>query len=295
MESKPKVSIPTSEIMHRLQVSRNFVTRNIAPFVTSDKIITSAGSIVCYEEAGLRRWLEKNATISQLTKRITTAEYKKLNDSARAECRLLNPLHRTLCKPVPVKSMDIWDLPLIFPKEYHGSRRDISRITPPELCYRDMFKAGAIKIQLGRQKTMFYIPRLDSRDASVVQEYADKPFDEPDHILVPAMVFPSAKGLLSEVQPLSDKDACTITVTFPEEDYDFKVIIKALQHGITIPLKCNLHSRSIKTGKKHITRISFPLNLPRKKEQPMENEYSWEDIDDFQNEDNHCPPDDKKH
>ena len=300
MSPELDVGIPIKEIMHRLQVSRNFITRNIDPFVPSQKIITSAGSIVCYNKPALRRWLKEKATFTQLTRRITTAEYKKLDASAKEGQYLIDPLHRTLLTPVPVKSMDIWDLPLIFPKDYHGSRRDLNRITPPELCYRDMFKAGAIKIQLGRQKTMFYIPGLKNLDPAAIHEYADKPFDEPDHILVPAMVFPSARDILSKVkvkkQPASDRDACTITVTFPEGLFNSTDIIETLQHGIIIPFKCGSPDYSIKTDKNHITHMSLPLILPPEKKQAMKNEYNEEDIDDLlQNEDKSGPLDDEKH
>lgn len=56
-----------------------------------------------------------------------------------------------------------------------------------------MFKAGAIKIQLGSKKTMFYIPGLDSNDPKAIQEWADRSFDDPDIPLLPAMWLPTAR------------------------------------------------------------------------------------------------------
>lgn len=64
---------------------------------------------------------------------------------------------------IPVKPFDFWDKKLYFPKEYYqeDTPDENSKPLTAEKCYRDMFLAGAIKIQLGKQKTMFYIPDED--------------------------------------------------------------------------------------------------------------------------------------
>ena len=66
---------------------------------------------------------------------------------------------RSKLPPIPLKSSDFWEFPLIFPKGYtQGDDSPDAKTKNAEICYRDIFKAGAIKIQLGRQRTMFYIP-----------------------------------------------------------------------------------------------------------------------------------------
>ena len=72
---------------------------------------------------------------------------------------------RTTLPAIPAPKFDIWSerSKLIFPKEYHADLSDPkSPILSAEICYRDMYLAGAYKIQLGKQKTMFYLDEVPS-------------------------------------------------------------------------------------------------------------------------------------
>lgn len=74
----------------------------------------------------------------------------------------LSHRNRTAIPPIPVQPFDFWDEQLYFPKAYYrGEEKGEGVPLTAEECYRDMFLAGAIKIQRGRQKTMFYIPKID--------------------------------------------------------------------------------------------------------------------------------------
>lgn len=311
--------VPLNTIMERLQVSRNFVTRNIAPFIPFRKFSAPEGSIVCYKENLLRQWLKENATFTQLTKFATRAECDRVSPAVWEKMPAVDPLHRTILTPVPVEPMDFWDLPLIFPKNYHGSRKDPGKITPPEICYRDMFKAGAIKIQLGKQKTMFYIPFLKSNNPDDIQKYIDlfswdRSWDgswDRDHYLVPAMAFSSAEAFLHRGHvnkpiprqcskadtncgkvplPRSFKQAslkdierwCTITITCPEGLFSPMQLIDTLQQGIPIPIKNGRPNYSLKTDHDHCMNITLPLVVPAKEEDEDEkedNDYTDEDIE----------------
>ena len=50
-----------------------------------------------------------------------------------------------------VQPFDFWNLDLVFPKTD-------DRYMYKEECYRDMFSLGAVKITMGKNKTMFYLP-----------------------------------------------------------------------------------------------------------------------------------------
>ncbi|MFV0637044.1 hypothetical protein [Mitsuokella sp. WILCCON 0060] len=326
MLPEPQGYIPLNTIMERLQVSRNFVTRNIAPFVPFRKFSAPEGSIVCYKETLLRQWLKENATFTQLTKFATKDECDMVPAPVWDEMPMVDALHRTNLTPVPVEPMDFWDLPLIFPKNYHGSRRDPGKITPPEICYRDMFKAGAIKIQLGKQKTMFYIPFLNSNSPNDIQYYVDFSAWNEGRCLVPAMVFPAAesfmhRGRQKELLPRQSSSAdtrsgksslprgfkqaplkdierqCTITITCPEGIFSPMQLIDALQQGIPIPMKNGRPDYSLKTDRDHCMNITLPLVVPSKEDEEYEeedNDYTEEDIENLlEHEDLYCPSDDE--
>ena len=168
------VSIP--QLMNRLKLSRNFITRHITHAVKHVEENRSKGSVVLFDKADLCNWLQTHATFTRQTHFVNIdklfREEQKKNPNADIDEFLALPpevkslggidaTKRRLVPAVPVESFNFWDKLLIFPKEYHADLSNPeSPLLSPELCYRDMFRIGAVKIQLGRQKTIFCIPEL---------------------------------------------------------------------------------------------------------------------------------------
>lgn len=189
---KPVVS--AQKVADQLKVSRHYVQKNIQPFVYSVRQVSKSNDATIYfDKEELCKWLMENATFSRQTWRFKEGDPEP--QKGNYEPKLI-PYRRNKVMTIPVLPFDFWDLPLIFPKDYH--RPFSGKVSSAELCYRDMFKAGAIKIQLGTQKTMFYIPGLDSNDPKDVQAWADLPFDDPEHPLFPATWLPS-KNVRKEI------------------------------------------------------------------------------------------------
>lgn len=188
---RPTECVSTQEIMDRLQVSRAFITKNIthelahvAPEDFVDFPLRERTREYYYLD-DVRAWLMATATFTRQTKFVDIyAEARRcgLDDASEADILGEIPLpytengiiyrpydsrRRSRLQSIPVPAFDFWDLPLIFPKNYttvdslRGTSIDdiaAPRKLSPELCYREMFDQGAIKIQLGAQKTMFYVP-----------------------------------------------------------------------------------------------------------------------------------------
>lgn len=214
------VTIP--EIMEKLKVSRDFVSKKIIPALKHTEHLSMharGGPMYDYDGALFRRWLMTNAKFTRQTRRIHVS--KMLGDlriadreillgkipSPFADGRRKNPVqtlpphlserHRQDIPPVEVAPFDFWDKKLYFPKEYYRTDHPEPGEKPltAEMCYRDMFLAGAIKIQLGKQKTMFYVPEMDELPpASVLR---DIPIDDISLPLVPAAWVPK-KGYVPE-------------------------------------------------------------------------------------------------
>ena len=165
-ETMPRF-VTTQDIMKKLCVSRNFVTRNITHVVK--RIEIPGRSSICFEEADWRNWLMQHASFTRQTQYIDLEVY-------RTECppgefsmakligvtpRDYNNKLRGQYPYVNVEPFDFWDKKLIFPKNYEN---ESGKKLSAEMCYRDMFDQGAVKIQLGPQKTMFYIPDHNASD-----------------------------------------------------------------------------------------------------------------------------------
>lgn len=188
-DSTPRLSldqaISAQEVADRLRVSRHYVNQNIQPHIRAYCWEKSSNTSVYFEKSELRHWLMINAYFSRQTWRFK--EGNPLPERGQHKPPLI-PYQRNKVPSVLVMPFDFLDLPLIFPKEYRRPGSD--KVTSAEICYRDMFKAGAVKIQLGSKKTMFYIPGLDSNDPKVIQEWVNRPFDDPDLPLLPAIWLP---------------------------------------------------------------------------------------------------------
>lgn len=184
----PEITISAQELADLLRVSRHYINKNIQPHIRSYRRENSSNTFVYFDKKELRYWLMLNADFSRQTWRFKGGDPPPQKGTYTPP---LIPYQRNKVPSVPVLPFDFLDLPLIFPKEYR--RPDSDKVTSAEICYRDMFKAGAIKIQLGSKKTMFYIPGLDSNDPKAIQEWADRPFDDSDIPLLPAMWLPTAR------------------------------------------------------------------------------------------------------
>ena len=208
---KPR-GITINELSSRLKLSRNFITRNITHCVEHVEEFPSKGAVVQYNESQLREHLKRICTFSRQTRRIDLE--KELNtyveqhpDDARIKesnfrdqfigdiPRWDSQPKRSLFPPIQLPTTDFWDFPLIFPKEYtQGDDSPEAERVTAELCYRDMFKIGAIKIQLGRQKTMFYIPKDEGVFLPPLNKLSELGYRDENCFLVPADWTPFYKG-----------------------------------------------------------------------------------------------------
>lgn len=188
-DATPRLSldqaISAQEVADRLRVSRHYVNQNIQPHIRAYCWEKSSDTSVYFDKKELRYWLMINADFSRQTWRFKEGDPPPERGKHKPP---LIPYQRNKTPSVLVMPFDFLDLPLIFPKEYRRPGSD--KVTSAEICYRDMFKAGAVKIQLGSKKTMFYIPGLDSNDPKAIQAWADRPFDDPDIPLLPAIWLP---------------------------------------------------------------------------------------------------------
>lgn len=293
--------VTIKEILERLRVSRGFVTRNIAPAVTQVGTPATKGTMVYFDEASLSDWLRAHATFTRQTCRLPREKYDQI---APDRILPLNPLKRNQTTIVKAENRDIWSIPLlIFPKEYHGNRDDITRITSPEVCYRDMYKAGAIKIQLGTQKTMFAVPnphydgisdkKMYLSDPLEIQQLADLPFDDPKFPLVAAystiadpiraaIVVPHRLRKETERFNASTRPVCKITVEYPTNAYSQEDILEALQRSGIIKLISGETVHPLSTKKKNSIILEAKFLTPQEEE-------AQRDQADFEDLSKYCP------
>lgn len=179
------------------------------------------GAELIFNGYDLRKWLMEHATFTRQTRRMhLDTVYEVFNDKDAPLSDVLGPLPiaprdkrkrgnkkeepHTLTdifgRPLPlfsekkrkeistieVKPFDFWDKKLYFPKEYYREDHPVPGTHPltAENCYRDMFLAGAIKIQLGKQKSMFYIPEKDNLPP--LSDLKDIPINDTKLPLLPA-------------------------------------------------------------------------------------------------------------
>ncbi|WP_303814196.1 hypothetical protein [Selenomonas ruminantium] len=201
-------SIALTEVMERMRLSRNYIVRRITHEIKHLESSPSKGTKVFFDAKMLRAFFKDNATFTRQTKRINIKheieKYKNANPDKPTFIDYkdflgnipdMSKIKRSELPAVPVKSFDYWDLPIIFPKEYRRGNDKDSPVVNAEICYRDMFRTGAIKIQLGSQKTMFYIPQEEKICHPPLQEAQRASVTNPDYYLVPADWEPFYKGI----------------------------------------------------------------------------------------------------
>lgn len=208
MEKEYK-GITIKEVMSRLRISRCWILNHLThnPNIKHIEKKPSKGAKVIYDGEMLRAYFMNQAVFSRQTKRISLdfeiEKYKKSHSNIAIDKTAflgnipdMKKIKRSELPAISVNSFDFWDLDLLFPKEYtQGNSDENAPIKTTEYCYRDMFRAGAIKIQLGTQKTMFYIPSEDG----VIQPHLSDVFKvsltASNYYLVPADWEPFYKGV----------------------------------------------------------------------------------------------------
>ena len=226
MPASPTPGISTQDIMRKLCVSRTYVTNNITH--TVKHLDNPRSSLVIFDETELRKWLMQHATFTRQTQYIDLDAYAKKHilhhtrysaeDIIGQVPRIYDHKQRGLYPYTKVKPFDFWDKPLIFPKNYtdvNGNKKSA------EMCYRAMFDEGAIKIQLGLQKTMFYIPAHKESDFFVSADW------------IPLV---GCKFLFEETPPCNDQDPDDreFQLTFASSPLMQKEIISALRKVFNI-------------------------------------------------------------
>ncbi len=109
--------------------------------------------------------------------------------------------------------------------------RQMQKTKIAEICYRDMFKADAIKIQLGRQKTMFYISEEKNVTIPPLKELSKVKYDDFNCYLVPADWEPFYKGPSTPQANNKDITRVEITIRIDTADFDQALLDKALRQG----------------------------------------------------------------
>jgi len=201
--------IPLKEVMEKLRISRNWINRNITNKVAHLEDFPNTGKRVIYDAEMLRGVLTHKSTFTRQTKRINIGyefkKYKKANPGKPTPTDYkeflgnipdMKKIKRSELPAIPVDKFDYLDLPLIFPKEYtQGDNPENATIKTGEICYRDMFRAGAVKIQLGTQKTMFCIPEEKEIVHPSLKDVQKASVTDPNYYLVPADWEPFYKGI----------------------------------------------------------------------------------------------------
>ena len=265
--------ISISELMEKLKLSRNYITRNITHCIPHLEEAPSKGARVMFDGDMLRRYLVSQAKFTRQTRRISLDyelyKYRKAHPDEKLPDMMeflgklpdMKKIQRSDLPAVPVDEFDFWDLPLIFPKEYvQGNDEPDAPVKTAELCYRDMFKAGAIKIQLGSQKTMFYIPEEEDIVHPPLRDLQKSPVDSDRYYLVPADWEPFYKGINSKPSRLREPARIEISITGDTADIDWRYIDSALRKVFVIDRTVS-HSVNPQDGS---TSMKFMGRIPPK-------------------------------
>lgn len=244
---RPVQGISIAELMNKLKLSRNYITRNITHCIPHLEESPSMGARVLFDGNKLRRYLVSQAKFTRQTKRINIDyelyKYREAHPNEKISDVMeflgkipdMKQIKRGDLPTVRVNEFDFWDLPLIFPKEYtQGNDEPDAPVKSAEICYRDMFKAGAIKIQMGRQKTMFYIPEERGIVHPPLRELQKNSVDTDRYCLVPADWEPFYKGLNSKPSTLREPARIEISITGDTADIDWRYIDSALRKVFVI-------------------------------------------------------------
>ena len=278
---EPDRGISINELISRLKLSRNYITRNITHCVDHIEAAPSKGTPVIYNEAMLRDYLARKSAFTRQTRRINLEHElqnyikKHPNDerikSHDFEEQFIGKIpdwtkaKRSELPYIPQRSRDFWDFPLIFPKEYTlGDDSPDAATKTAEICYRDMFKAGAVKIQLGRQKTMFYIPLDREVDMPPLNQLSRAKYDDRHFFLVPADWEPFYKGHTAQAATSSSLSKIEITIHADSSEISQTLLEKALRKGFQL---YNIVGHENSPDDKHMI-ITYQASI--KKDPPQE-------------------------
>lgn len=245
--NKEKKGISISEIIKRLKLSRNYITRNITHCIKHIEEDPSKGTRVFFDEIEFRKYLKNQAIFTRQTKRINIdyeiEEYNKKfpgKNITKKDCRefmgkipRMSDISRSQLPAIPVPSFDFWDKKLIFPKEYikDEERNPDTKIHNAEICYRDMFEIGAVKIQLGKQKTMFCV--ID--DPGVIHpDLKTKIRDSEKYFLVPADWEPFYSGVQKTNTEEKKLSPFEITIKGDSRNINWRDIESALRKSLIL-------------------------------------------------------------
>ena len=178
--------ISITELMSHLKISRSFIAHKITNFVKHVEDSPSKGSLVKYDNQALREYLASICTFTRQTKRINLKdEIRDYISKHPDDKRIKEPdfkerfigiipdwkkVPRSSIPACNIPSEDFWDYDILFPKDFPSR----------ELFYREMFRKGAIKISIGKQKTMFFIPNKETFPTKLTS------YDDENYFLVPA-------------------------------------------------------------------------------------------------------------
>ena len=271
----PANSISMMELMQRLKLSRSYITKNITHVVKHTEDLIRKGSVVYFDRTDLGNWLMNHATFTRQTIRMNPG---RLSSALRQKLRQekafpLTAMNRGKVPAVPVTPFDFLDLRLFFPKAYTKDDKyesldhvrsamsslsvsedaTESSLLNPSICYRDMFTAGAIKIQLGSQKTMFYVPNLP--DSISLRSYNDELQYHPDW-LIPMNAIAAPEKRKTPEKPYI---TCKLAIECDSTDFDGAAIEAALARGFQIEKVTNrLVNKD--AGK---TTLCFDVRMPK--------------------------------
>ena len=296
MDYPPKPQgISINDLMEHLKLSRNYITRNITHCVEHVEESPAQGARVIYNEKHLREYLAQKCTFTRQTRRINLEEEIKTYIAQHPKDERIkkksfysdfigkipnwNIIKRSELPCIPLESKDFWDFPLIFPKEYtQGDDSPDAVRKSAEICYRDMFKIGAIKIQLGRQKTMFYIPNDEGVHLPSLKQLSKVNYDEEDCFLVPADWKPFYHG---HEAPSAKSDTIAkvqITITADEQEFDQSLIENALRKGFALD---HVLSHDVSPSDKQVSVTFQATPLVNTSSPSLQDESKQVDVDDF--------------
>ena len=273
--SAESAGISINELASHLRLSRNYITRNITHCVKHVEKFPAKGAVVRYDERDLRAYLTHICTFSRQTKRINLEkefqDYIKQHpdDKRRKDSDFqrkfigkipkLKEIQRSEIPFIPLEAMDFWEFPLIFPQEYsQGDNSPEAKRKTAELCYRDMFKIGAIKIQLGRQKTMFYIPKEEGVHLPPLKELSFLDYHDPNCFLVPADWKPFYEGHIPPKQKRTSTMKLWIEISTDSGSLNPIQLEQALRKGFVIDYVAS-HKVDYKNN---LTRVAFQASMP---------------------------------
>ena len=149
--------------------------------------------------------------------------------------RDIRDLPRSALPAIPIQAKDFWDFELYFPKEYtQGNDSPDAPVKSTEICYRDMYRGGAVKIQLGTQKTMFYLPKDEHVEIPKLSDISSANPKDMQYYLVPADWEPYYEGHKQPNAVAAAPKKFELSVTALESDFDMQRLESSIRKGFVI-------------------------------------------------------------